>query len=417
MKYKLFLVALLSLAVSLTTFAQSEVIEGYIVNNQHQRMNCMIRNVGHEESMMNYEFKLKESEEFEEIEISKIEEFGVDKEFKCIRELVYIDVTNTNIPDKKDAILQWQKGHIYLRILFEGELASLYSFFYKGKTSFYYSWGDNPIEPLVYKMYYVGTTPAGYQDILYDNSYQVQLKDNLACGNSIDSRKVTYTEKDLVKYFANYHECKKSDYHQLESTHVRQGKLFFKPVIQLNSTQVTLKHLSKEEPKEFFTKEDGVGFGMEIEYVLPYNNYLWSVFSEVNYMTYESDKLDLNENTYPAMYDGYKIDYKSIETPIGIGLNINLNQNQRYFLKAAFVPNFISGSSYLTFNNGANKYKFSRASRFLLGVGYNYRNFGIEFKYYTPHNIAPIINGQRTKLLQVSMKVSYAFQLFGDRKN
>ena len=414
MKFKLFIIAFLFLIVNLATFAQSEAKEGYIVNNQHQRMNCLIRNVGHEESMMNYEFKLKGSEDFEEIEISKIEEFGVDNEFKCIRALVYIDVSKANIPDKKDAILEWQKGHVYLRILFEGELASLYSFFYEGKTVYYYSWGDNPIEPLVYKMYYVGVTPLGYQDILYDNSYQVQLKDNLACGNS-DTKKVTYTEKDLVKYFANYHQCKKSDFNQLKSTHVSQGKLLIKPSINFNSSQLTIKEFEDAAPRVPFTKESSVGFGVELEYVLPYNNYLWSVFAGANYMSYATDKLSLDDGVNSSMFDGYATDYKTVEAPIGIGININMNQNQRLYLKAAFAPHFILGGSYITFNNGANKDEFSVASRFLFGVGYSFRNVGLEFNYYTPQNLTQNKYKRASDLEQISVKLSYAFQLLGDR--
>ena len=153
---------------------------------------------------------------------------------------------------------------------------------------------------------------------------------------------------------------------------------------------------------------------MEAEYIVPFNNYVWGVFTEANYLSYETDQIVFDDKVDPALSDEYRIDYKSIEIPVGLSYNINLNKNQRIFFKAAYVPHFILGSSYIAFS-ASHKEKFSTSSRLLMGVGYNFQNLGIEFRYYTPLNITQNIYKRGSNFTQLSIRVSYSFQLMGER--
>ena len=109
MKFKFLLITLLCYTISSIAFAQTEFREGYIVSNQDTIIDCFIRNAGHEESTMNYEYKLKESERINKIELSRIKEFGIDNELKCIRAFIAIDISENTIPDKKNAIVSNSK--------------------------------------------------------------------------------------------------------------------------------------------------------------------------------------------------------------------------------------------------------------------------------------------------------------------
>lgn len=113
MKIKITLITFFFYIISFTTFAQSGFKEGYIVNNRQERTDCLIRNIGNEESANNYEYRLKESKEIEKITLSKIEEFGIDNELKCIRAIIIIDVSRNNIQSLQDTIPDWEEGHAF----------------------------------------------------------------------------------------------------------------------------------------------------------------------------------------------------------------------------------------------------------------------------------------------------------------
>ncbi len=414
MKFKSLVITFFYLALSLLSAAQIEFKDGYIVNNRHERIDCLIRNVGNEESAMNYEYRLEDSKTIEKIELSKIEEFGIDNELKCIRAFISIDASPNRISSIKDTIIQWEEGHAFINVLVEGQLASLYSYYDHGRPLFFFSWGDSNIEPLLYKKYYVEVTPTIIQQTLYNNTYRDQLRKYLACENLKDADKIDYSKKDLVRYFANYHKCKNADFQQFQSSQIKKGILLFKPGISLNRIQLGVQDPIDAALKVFFVEENSIGFGAEAEFILPFNKYKWSIFAEGNYLSYGTDEISVGDELSPTLYDEYDIDYKSLEIPVGIAHYMHLNKNQRFFIRGAYVPHFILSDSYITFNAG-HKYQFSPSSRLLIGAGYNYRDLAVEFRYYSPQNITQNIYKRNSDLTQVSLKISYALQLAGEK--
>lgn len=390
--------------VWLISEAQMNFVEGYIVTNDHKRTDCLIINSGNAESLMNFKYKLKGDNKIEKIELSKIEEFGVEDEIKCVRALIKIDVSPDRITQLKDTVNspEWEEGHAYLKILVEGKVASLYSYFDEGKNLFFYSIGNSPIEPLFYKEYRLEITPGIVEQTLLNNAYWEQLKQYLTCGDSDEVRKVSYTNKDLVKYFINYHICKGADYTVPKRTQMNKGRFRFKFGTNLNRIKLVAQDYV-DASKVTFSLESSFGFGAEAEYLLPFNNYKWSLFAESNFYSYHSVYSD---NAFNLFHDGYIIDYKTIEVPLGVNYYLNINQNHRLFLRGAFVPHFILGSSYIAFNSDAH-YDFSPASRMLFGVGYNYRRLAMEFRYYSTQNITQNIYKRGSDLSQISLRVSY----------
>lgn len=384
MKYNYLLILCFCLAIN-STLAQTGFKQGYIINNRHERIDCLVKNAGNEESAMNYEYRLDNNEPIEKIDLAKIEEFGIDDKLKCIRALITVEVSRNHIKSIQDTIMEWEEGHAYLKTLVEGDLASLYSYFTEGQTFYYYSLEGGSIEPLAHKEYIISTTPT-HQKILYDNTFHEQLKQNLSCNNSMNAHKVSYTKTELVKYFIDYHKCQNSNYHEFESAYAKKGRLLIKPGLHLNSNQLTIESLVDAAPSAFFTKENSVGFGLELEYVIPFNRYAWSIFAEANYLSYKTDQLSLDNKQSATLYDGYFINYKTIEIPVGLSYNLNLNRNQRFYMKAAIAPHIILKESEIAFNEN-NRKILSSSSRLLVGLGYSFRNVGVELRYYTPQNL------------------------------
>ncbi len=384
--------------------AQMKFVEGYIVTNDHKKTICLIRNGGSAESSMNFEYKSKDENKISKIELSKIEEFGIGNELKCIRALIKIDVSPNRITQLKDTVKgpEWEEGHAYLKVLVDGKTASLYSYYDEGKNLFFFGVGNSAIEPLFYKEYRVEITPGIVEQNLINNAYREQLKQYLSCGNTIDASKVAYTKKDLVKYFVDYQLCENDDYVVPKSTISKKGSFRFKIGTSLNKIQLDAQAYV-DASNVTFSRESSMGFAAEAEYLFSFNNYKWSLFAETNYYTYQTDYSD---NAFNETHDGYVVDYKTIELPIGVNFYMNINQDHRLFVRGAFVPNYIVSSSYIAFDSEMH-YGFSPASRTLIGVGYNYRRISAELRYYTSQNISQNLYKRGSALSQVSFRVSY----------
>ena len=404
----------LFLSLAFLSSAQIQFKEGYIINNLNEKIDCQIRNIGRDESTMHYEYRLEDAGDFEKIELSKFVEFGIENELKCIRALVPIDMSPDRITRVEDTLSVWEEGHAFLSVLLEGELATLFAYHDLGKDFFFYRLEGSDIVPLIYKKYEVEVTPNFVQRRIYNNTFREQLTLHLACGNQNNAEKISYAKKDLVNYFEKYHQCKRKDYKTFESSRTKKGLLLLKPKVGLNSFQLGIKDPIDAAPMAYFSKENSVGFGVEIEYIFPYNRYQLGIFVEASYQAYKSGNVSVSNEINPPMYDDYMIDYQSIEFPFGLIYHLNLDKNNRFFAKAAFVPHIIFSSSYIAFN-ATEKNKFSSHSPLSFGLGYNHRRLGIEFKYYTPANITQNIYKRGSNLSQLSFNLFYTFQLLGDQ--
>jgi hypothetical protein len=401
-------------SISLLIHAQMNFKEGYIVNNRQEKFLCLIRNIGNEESTMNYEYKFTDSDEVQKVELSKIEEFGIENELKCIRAFVAIDLAPDRIKTVRDTLTRWEEGHVYLNVLVEGKSASLYSYHDFGAPLFFFRVGESGIVPLVYKKYQVGITPNFVEQILHDNRFRDQLNLYLACSDAKKADRISYTKKDLVRYFENYYKCKNENYASFSSVQVRKGKLLLKPGVTFNSIGFAIQNTNETAPTINFSKVTSFGFGLETEYVFPFNRYKWSLFVEANWLTYKSNNVTVGGEVNPPLYAGYAVELATIELPIGIKYNMNLDKNNRLFVKTAFVPYSIMSESYISFTDSYNE-KFTSSSHLLFGIGYNYRSLSMECRYYTPTNVTQNIIKRSSDVSQLSFKLSYAFQLFGDR--
>ena len=221
--------------------AQVKFAEGYIVNNKNEKTYCLIRNVGQEESTAKYQYKLKNEKEIHDMELSKIAEFGIENEMKCIRELIAVDMASETIKNVNDTVASWVEGHAYIKLLVEGELATLYSNYDHGRPLFFYSYGNSPVEPLVYKKFSVEVAPNVVSQYIYNNTYVQQLEDNLSCGTPVESRKISYSKKDIVNYFIDFHKCKGADYTVYQSSQNKKGSVRFKIGANYNILQAAVE--------------------------------------------------------------------------------------------------------------------------------------------------------------------------------
>lgn len=389
----------------LTVSGQIKFTDGYIIDNHDRRINCEIMNAGNEESATDYHYRLKETKEIKKIELSRIKEFGIHNKLKCIRALITIDVSPSRISSLKDTVLEWDEGHAFLKVLVEGDPATLYSFYNQGDTRYFYSLPGSKPELLFYKKFQYGVTPNIVERTMENHAYKMQLKEVLSCNDPEEAKHLSYNKKALVNYFIRFLECKNAGYVVYEGAQTKKGIFRIKPGVHYTSMQFSIEEFSDALPNILFSPENSWSFGIEAEYILPYNKYKWGLFAESNFYAYQTDQVLVQPNQ--PTYENNGVDYKTIEFPMGVTHYMNLNKHHRLFVRTAFVPHIILKDSYIAFG-GTNRSEFSPSSRVLFGGGYNYKRISLEFRYYTNQNLTMNIYRRSSRLEQTTLRLTYS---------
>lgn len=390
--------------------AQGGFQKGYIINTSHQKVECLIANYGSENSSMNYVYKFSKKDSLRKIDITNTEEFGINKTKKFIRYKVLLEVSPERITQISDTAkgLQWVEKYVFLQVLVEGEFATLYYYFDEGIDRFFYSTLNTPVEPLIYKKYYLAVTPYHPTSILLNNTYIKQLKENLICPDNIDLTKhLAYNKKKLIGFFKSYYECNWADYHVYEK--LNKSKFRMKAAFILDRSSFFI-HDGQLEYYDFPVKTAYSG-GLAFEYLIPFNRYKWSLFAEVNYHYYRSTIFE------PALDSETSIHYQFIEVPFGISYYFILNKNHKLFIKPGVSPNFNTGDAYISFYRQDNKDVLIPEMNAFIGGGYNYKRLSLEFRYYSKKNITQDLYQRGSEFSQISFLFKYTLFQTGNKKN
>lgn len=160
--------------------------------------------------------------------------------------------------------------------------------------------------------------------------------------------------------------------------------------------------------------------GAELEYIFPINNNKWSVFVEPTYQSYNSsgqihigDIIGLNPSsgnivTSPVYQDG-KLNYESIELPIGLRHYFFLNEKNKIFINAGIIfSSVINGK--INFNDSTSiEIKDDALINYFLGLGYDFNNkLSLEFRYNSPRDLTLFYSGANN-FNNASLKLGYNF--------
>ena len=131
--------------------------------------------------------------------------------------------------------------------------------------------------------------------------------------------------------------------------------------------------------------------GAEFEYVLPFNNNIWSIFINPAYQKYSLEKTLVKNDGFGSQGVDVTyhivIDYSSVEIPLGIRRYFYLKNKDKIFINAAYINNSI-GDLKFNINNGEKTLESSATSNFALGVGGNFKNkFSLELRFNSSINL------------------------------
>ncbi|MBL7866109.1 MAG: hypothetical protein JNK10_14610, partial [Cyclobacteriaceae bacterium] len=348
---------LILLAVMTTSLAlQAQIVfeKGYIINNDGQRTECMIRNVDWKDCPKTFDYKIGDGETVQGT-LSDISEFGVFNGATFKRFKGQIDRS----PDLVERITvgrepQWSDETLFLRVLVDGK-AMLYYFKDDIFERFFYSVNQSDIKQLVYKRYLTKgqVTVAGLETTgLGENeSYKQQLFNDLTCADisrkSIEGMK--YVKSDLTKLFSKYNSCQGATASTVKEEGTKKGvtQITIRPGLTVYSMKTT--NSSNSALNRDFGTNVSYRIGLELENILPWNKGTWSLLFEPVYGSYSASSGTTN------------VKYNSLDFNAGVRRYFFLNGGGKLYLNAVVIYGFpissaitYSAGSGLTMKSGVN---------------------------------------------------------------
>ena len=360
-------------------FAQVIYEKGFFIDGNGNKVECLVKNVDWNDNPDRFEYKLTPDGEPKIMETSSIQGFGIDHLFKYVRKQVKMDWSS----DKLDSLSNdrnpiWTTAQLLLKVLVEGK-ATLLLYQHGNLIRFFYYIDDATVQQLVYKKFLKGN------DVAVNSDFRQQLWSNVNCAqasqNSLSN--ISYSERELVRYFRKYNECKGQK--PVDYSSKTKGDYFhftIKAGLDYASfgivEKIPLLYVTEVRNQQFDNKLN-FRIGLEAEFVFPNSKKKWSVIVEPTNQYYDTKK----DNT---VFGGTSsIHYHSIETPIGARYYFPWGQKSRMFVNGFFVADIPIGSQ-IEWRNGSPleaKVNFG----FAFGAGVSHDRFSAELRYYSNRNV------------------------------
>lgn len=373
MKKQLFFI--LILFWSITSYSQIKFESGYFVSNDGNRIDCLIKNIDWKNNPTEFSYKLSENAEIKTADIKSVLEFGITDFIKYKRFSVDIDKSSEDMSHlSKTRNPEFSKEELFLKVLVEGK-ATLYSYEDGYIRKYFFCTDSINVEQLVFKSYLHSEL-----ELMENNSYKQQLLNNLKCQKITmkDIDRLHYRYTDLAKLFTIYNECQNSATIDFEKKIDRDlFNLSLRPGLNVSILQINSP--SNDINIDFGNKLT-YRFGAEAEYNMPFNNNKWALFIEPTFQYYKSE---FSKN---SQY--FKIDYKSIELPIGVRYYVFLNDKSKIYINSSFVIDFDLNSEISTVNG--TWADVDSKPNWAFGLGYKQNNkFTFEMRYDLSRDLIP----------------------------
>lgn len=388
MKKSLFL--FLTVFTVITSYAQITFDKGYYINNSNQKIECFIKNVDWKNNPIDFEYKLSENSPVKTANLKTVKEFEIYNESKYFKSIVKIDKSSEligHLSNNKNPL--FEEEELFLKVLIEGK-ATLYSYENGKLRRYFYTLENSPIEQLIFKNYKTADNKIGK-----NNRFKQQLWRNLKCAsiktNSL--RNLRYNKNSLIDFFTRYNECNNTDFIIYEK---KQKKDFFNLTLRprLSNTSLSVRNNSYKYRKTDFGSKMSFGFGIEAEFILPFNKDKWRLLIEPTYQSFKGEKTNYDNKLFELSTVTLKtaIDYSSIEIPIGLRHYFFFNEDSNLFINASYVIDLTFKSSMTTEridnNSSLPTLDIKTFDNLAFGMGYQlYNKYSMEIRYQTGRDL------------------------------
>lgn len=375
------LVVGLCLAASIT-FAQYAHDKGYFINNNGERVECLIRRLDGAYNPKKLEYKLNDKSNPIVLNVSEVSEFGVTGEAVFVRATVDIDRSGSNVNKLSQwRNPEWSNETVFLKVLVKGQ-ANLYLYKEDGLTRFFFNTVGSNIEQLVYKPYL-----SKANQMAYNKLYLQQLQQSLKCDKMPQKIDVPYQLKPLVNIFLQFNKCVgiETEVQLAEKKAPVTLSISIRPGVNYSIFTSTAS-VGNQEFRANFKSKATFRAGAEYELYPSFNNRnkRWSVVVEPNYRNYSDEFTEANQT--------YRVKYSSIEIPIGLRRYFYLSDSKAIFLNVFLLYDFPVGDSGGKIpTNFITNYVFEYTFRdnwagYAAGIGFMARRFFGETRFYSNRN-------------------------------
>ncbi|MEZ4955434.1 MAG: hypothetical protein R2825_17870 [Saprospiraceae bacterium] len=366
------LITALFLTLNFSCIAQVIFEKGYLIDNNDQKINCLIRNKEWKNNPEDFEYKIDNNSIVKIGSLENVKEFGVSTEFRFVRCTVDMDRSSDKVGKltvEREA--EFREEILFLRVLVEGE-ASLYHFEDGSLNRFFYQLDNSEILQLVYKRYFISPTEAGV-----NNRYRQQLSNELNCENGLRVENLEYQKNSLVKFFIKYNECKNSEF----TSYYKKWKkgsfhLGIRAGYQINTLLVDGPFFSASDFK--IQHKPGYRIGVSAELTLPFNKNKWAVLFEPNLQLFKAETT-LESDIF--LDRAVAVKANTVELPVGVRYYFFLNNDSKVFI------NFLSAldiqlSTYVDIERTADLPNTTPLILSSVGAGYSFKsNYNFEIRY------------------------------------
>ncbi|MBU2996275.1 PorT family protein [Cellulophaga baltica] len=380
------LIIILTLILNTYSYAQITFEKGYFINNANEKVDCLIKNIDWRKNPIEFDYKLTDQSDIKRATIGTVKEFGINNSSKYIRSKLKIDRSSSDVnklsTDKNPIFSEEQ---LFLKVLIEGK-SSLYEYIDSSIKRFFFSSENSNIEQLVFKSY-VTSTGNYYGE---NNTFRQQLLNNLKCPKFTEKRfkNLSYKKKELLKLFIENNNCFEEESSNFEKT---KNKDLFNLSIRprLVNSSLLIDTFSDLRDIDFGNKTN-LSLGLEAEFILSFNKNKWSVIIEPTYQNFKAEKTKEVSDSFGGELNN-KVDYSSIEIPVGIRYYMFLNNKSKFFANISLVTDFDFNSS-IDYERGDGfdlesldiKSKINSA----FGLGYKYDDkYILELRYQTKRDV------------------------------
>lgn len=372
--------------LSVKSFSQIAFENGFFINESNEKINCLIKNNDWMYNPSKFEYKISEDDSVQIADFNEAREFQVPGVFKYVSANVKIDRSSDDINKlsrDKDPIFQDEV--LFLKVLIEGE-ASLYVYETGDLKRFFYKTPDTEIRQLVYRRYLINKLNA-----VINYMFRQQLFVDLKCQSLTQSNfeNIEYNKRDLEKLFIKYNGCMGSGY-VTYGAKVKKDLFSLSVKPGLNSTNLTIKNAASGWENDLGHALN-FRFGIEAEYILPYNRNKWGIILEPSYQYFNSKNTKEANNVSGGIL-ATEVNYQSIELPIGIRHYFFINDKSKIYINLSYIRDLNNAGSLVKLSRGdgsvLNSFKIKSGQNMSLGIGYNFMNrYIIEMRYNTKRNV------------------------------
>ena len=360
--------------------AQISFQAGHYIAEDDKQLNGLIKNQDWRFNPSYIEFKPSGESETSQVDIEEIREFVIYDASKYIKSNVRIDRSSPLIKRLSDTRqAEFTNEQLLLKVLIEGD-ASLYEYRDKNITRFFYKKGKSNIEQLVYKKYKTRENNIGV-----NNRYKQQIENDLECRkkNLCDLSKLEYRRKRLIRHFVEYNECVRADYvNYAQAKNTDFINLSLRP--RIRNSSLYIDKTSSPDYSSDVGSELSLGFGIEIECPLPFNNRKWAILIEGVYQKYKSEHLAEGIQNVSGGKLISIVDYESIEIPVGFRHYFFLSPSARAFLNASYTFD-VNFPSTIVYNRADNSnfrtLDINSLYNLAFGAGYKLNKLSLELRY------------------------------------